>query len=68
MKTLDRLMLLLVGALAGSALAVLVMGISRIGSEPDQARSLSVFGSALAAISLAVAFAWIGLKRRDSSR
>ena len=68
MKALDRLALLLIGLLAGSALTLLVIGVSLIGSDPAESGRVSTVGTVVAAVALAVAIGWTTTKRRDSHR
>jgi len=65
---IDRLTLLLVGILTGSAATLLVIGISQIGSDPDLTGQLSSAGTVLAAVALAVTVAWVSYRRRHQSR
>lgn len=68
MNALDRLALLLIGVLAGSALTFLVIGVSLIGSDPAESGRVATVGTVVAVVALAVTIVWITIKRRDSHR
>jgi len=63
----DRLTLLLVGILTGSASTLLVIGISQIGSNPDLTGEFARIATVLAVVAMAVTLAWISYRKRHQS-
>lgn len=68
MNALDRIALLLIGALAGSAATLLVMGLGGLWTSPQETHASAVAATVLAVMAMIVALSWIGGKRRRRSR
>jgi hypothetical protein len=64
MNTFDRLALLLIGVLAGSALTVIVFGLSHFGGDPVGSRNLFVVATTIAFFAMAGALFWVGAVKR----